>query len=163
MKPTAPPAPATMKVVAKNAKTNSQAVSTARTVKPKPKAPRPAKPAAAGAAKRAKTPAAPVAQAKTIPVKSAKTAPATKSNTENHAVKVVTESVFEGGALWKMSGKNGVAYVKDAALAGELLATDPKNLAKRAMAVYYDKKGKAFAWQVRFDTDRWEEVLRRLG
>jgi hypothetical protein len=81
----------------------------------------------------------------------------------NHSVKVITEPVLEGGVLWKMSGKNGVAYVKDAVIAGELLATEPKNLAKRAMAVYYDKKGKAFAWQVRFDTDRWEEVMRRLG
>ena len=62
-----------------------------------------------------------------------------------------------------MAGRHGVAYVKDAALAGELLATEPKNLAKAAMAVYYDRKGKAFAWQVRFDTDRWEEVAKRLG
>jgi len=62
-----------------------------------------------------------------------------------------------------MSGRHGVAYVRDAALAGELLATDPRNLGKMAMAVYYDRKGKAFAWQVRFDTDRWEEVVRRMG
>ena len=62
-----------------------------------------------------------------------------------------------------MSGKNGVAYIKDAVLAGELLAVDPKKLAQTAMAVYYDKKGKPFAWQVRFDTDRWEEVMKRLA
>jgi hypothetical protein len=62
-----------------------------------------------------------------------------------------------------MSGRNGVAYVQDAALAGELLATDRRKLAQAAMAVYYDKKGKAFAWQVRFDTDRWDEVAQRLG
>ena len=66
------------------------------------------------------------------------------------------------GSLWRMSGRHGVAYVRDAALAGELLATDPRNLGKMAMAVYYDRKGKAFAWQVRFDTDRWEEVVRRM-
>lgn len=78
-------------------------------------------------------------------------------------VRVVPETLLTSGAVWKMSGKHGVAYVKDAALAGELLATDPKHLAKAAMAVYYDKKGKAFAWQVRFDTDRWDEVMKRLA
>lgn len=77
--------------------------------------------------------------------------------------RVVAESVFERGSLWKMNGKSGAAYVKDAALACELLATDAKKLAKSAMAVYYDKKGKAFAWQVRFDLDRWDEVLHRLA
>jgi hypothetical protein len=53
--------------------------------------------------------------------------------------------------------------VRNAALAGELLQTDPKHLARTAMAVYYDKKGRAFAWQVRFDTARWEEIAQRLA
>ena len=75
----------------------------------------------------------------------------------------VSVSECAGGRLWKMSGRSGVAYVQDAALAGELLQTDFKNLARAAMAVYYDKKGRAFAWQVRFDAARWEEVMRRLG
>lgn len=96
--------------------------------------------------------------------KIAKTNPAAKQPVPKaQPVRVVNDPVFEGGALWKMSGKNGVAYIKDAALAGELLAIDPKKLAQAAMAVYYDKKGRPFAWQVRFDTDRWEEVLRRLA
>ena len=73
------------------------------------------------------------------------------------------EPVCAEGRLWKMSGRHGVAYVQSAALASELLATDTRHLAQRAMAVYYDKKGKAIAWQVRFDTDRWDDVLRRLG
>lgn len=72
------------------------------------------------------------------------------------------EPCLAGGKIWKMSGRNGVAFVHDAALAGELLQTDPKNLPKAAMAVYYDKKGRAFAWQIRFDTERWEEVTQRL-
>ncbi len=93
----------------------------------------------------------------------ARKAPPTKPKPAPEAVRVVNAPVFVGGELWRMSGRNGVAYIKDAALAGELLATDPKNLAKAAMAVYYDRKGKAFAWQVRFDTDRWDEVMRRLG
>lgn len=67
------------------------------------------------------------------------------------------------GHAWKMSGKHAVAYLRCAALASELLATDTRHLAKAAMAVYYDRKGKAFAWQVRFDTERWEEVTGRLG
>ena len=69
----------------------------------------------------------------------------------------------EGGRAWRMSGKHAVAYVRDAGLAGELLATEPRHLAKSAMAVYYDRKGRPFAWQVRFDSARWEEVLGRLA
>ncbi len=76
---------------------------------------------------------------------------------------VVPEIVLTEGAVWKMSGRHGVAYVKNAALAGELLSVEPRHLAKVAMAVYYDRKGKAFAWQVRFDTARWEEVRQRLA
>lgn len=95
--------------------------------------------------------------AKSVPVK------ADKKTARTETVRIVPETLLTSGAVWKMSGKNGVAYVKDAALAGELLATDPKNLPKAAMAVYYDKKGKAFAWQVRFDTDRWDEVMKRLA
>ena len=73
------------------------------------------------------------------------------------------EPCLAAGKLWKMSGRHGVAYIRDAVLAGELLQTDPKNLARAAMAVYYDRKGRAFAWQVRFDTDRWEEFIGRLS
>jgi len=67
------------------------------------------------------------------------------------------------GQAWRMSGRHAVAYLRCAVLASELLATDTRHLAKAAMAVYYDRKGKAFAWQVRFDTERWEEVTARLG
>ncbi len=75
----------------------------------------------------------------------------------------VTTVALTGGQAWKMNGRYGVAYVRDAALAGELLAVEPKRLAGAAMAVYYDKKGRAFAWQVRFDAARWDDVLRRLA
>ena len=68
-----------------------------------------------------------------------------------------------GGHAWRMSGKHAVAYVRDAGLAGELLATEPRHLARSAMAVYYDRKGKPFAWQVRFDSARWAEVVGRLA
>lgn len=103
-----------------------------------------------------KTPPRKAAWPKGAPVRAA-------SKPASEPVRVVAEPVLAGGSLWKMSGRNGVAYVRDAALAGELLRTDLKNLTRAAMAVYYDKKGRAFAWQVRFDTERWEEVVKRLG
>ncbi len=104
--------------------------------------------------------AAPAKAAKKIPVRAVPSAPA--------PVRVVAETPATyfsgvGGRAWRMSGKHAVAYVRDAGLAGELLATEPRHLAKSAMAVYYDRKGKPFAWQVRFDSARWDEVLGRLA
>ncbi len=61
-----------------------------------------------------------------------------------------------------MSGKHAVAYVHTAALAGELLGSEPRQVAGSAMAVYYDRKGRPFAWQFRFDAARWAEVTGRL-
>ena len=83
------------------------------------------------------------------------------------APKVVAETpatYFAGaaGRAWRMSGKHAVAYVHTAALAGELLQTEPRQVAGFAMAIYYDRKGRAFAWQFRFDTARWAEVTGRL-
>ena len=66
------------------------------------------------------------------------------------------------GAVWRMSGKHSVAYVSAAALACELLGVDTKRLAERAMAVYCDKKGRAFAWQIRFDAEQWDAMVRRM-
>lgn len=77
-------------------------------------------------------------------------------------VRVIAETTGAGGRAWKMSGRHAVAYVHDALLASELLATDPKRVAQAAMAVYYDRKGKPFAWQLRFDAQRWDEVVARL-
>ena len=125
-------------------------------------APRPERPVAAKAAPAKRTPVeiAPAKAVKKIPVRAIPSAPA--------PVRVVAEtpaSYFSGagGRAWRMSGKHAVAYVRDAGLAGELLATEPRHLAKSAMAVYYDRKGKPFAWQVRFDSARWDEVLGRLA
>ena len=109
-------------------------------VRPTPAKPLPAKPAAAG-----KAPAAPKAPAQTV---------------------AETPAVYFAGAAgraWRMSGKHAVAYVHTAALAGELLATEPRRVAGAAMAVYYDRKGRPFAWQFRFDTARWSEVVGRLA
>ncbi len=66
------------------------------------------------------------------------------------------------GRAWRMSGKHAVAYVHTAALASELLGAEPRQIAGSAMAVYYDRKGRPFAWQFRFDTARWAEVTGRL-
>lgn len=140
-------------VLQKNVKTKS--------AQPPPPAKSPAKPAASSA----KPKAAPSKlQATHGNAKTAKTNSRPKTPAAAPAApRAVTDAVFERGALWKMSGKNVVAYVTDSALAADLLAIDPKKLAKSAMAVYCDKKGKAFAWQVRFDLDRWDELARRLG
>jgi len=105
---------------------------------------------------------APPASVKTSPASRRKPVVKTSEKVSPPPI-VVPEIVLTEGAVWKMSGRHGVAYVKNAALAGELLSVEPRHLAKAAMAVYYDRKGKAFAWQVRFDTARWEEVRQRLA
>ena len=81
------------------------------------------------------------------------------------AVVAETPSTYFAGAAgraWRMSGKHAVAYVHTAALASELLGAEPRQVAGSAMAVYYDRKGRPFAWQFRFDTARWAEVTGRL-
>ena len=105
---------------------------------------------------------------KPAPLKSARKIPVQVIPSASAPVRAVAETpatyfTGEGGRAWRMSGKHAVAYVRDAGLAGELLATEPRYLAKSAMAVYYDRKGRPFAWQVRFDSARWEEVLGRLA
>ncbi len=103
-----------------------------------------------------------------MPKMPTKPAPAKTVQTKAAApVRVAAETpatYFTGaaGRAWRMSGKHAVAYVHTAALAGELLATEPRQLAGTAMAVYYDRKGRPFAWQFRFDTARWAEVTARL-
>jgi len=66
--------------------------------------------------------------------------------------------ILDNGRIWKMAGNNAVAYVRTAANACAILKSEPGQLAKRAMAVYRDRNGKAIAWQVRFETARWAEV-----
>lgn len=66
--------------------------------------------------------------------------------------------VLGSGQIWKMAGNNAVAYVRSAADACAILRAQPGQLAKKAMAVYRDRHGKAIAWQVRFESARWAEV-----
>lgn len=112
-------------------------------------------PAPKSAGQSPKLPEQKIVRSKAVPVRAVET--------PSQPVRVVAEKSGAGGHAWRMSGKHAVAYLRNAVLAGELLATEPRHLAKFAMAVYYDRKGKAFAWQVRFDTERWEEVTARLG
>ncbi len=104
-----------------------------------------------------KTSAAPTAMAVKGAAKPKQPVPAPE------AVRAERELALEGGRLWRMSGRHAVAYVQNASLACALLAVETKHLARHAMAVYYDKKGRAIGWQVRFDAQQWDEVIRRLG
>ena len=118
----------------------------------------------------AKSTPAPAAKSTPAPAAKSTPAPATRLTAKTPAakpVKVIAETpatYFAGvaGRAWRMSGKHAVAYVHTAALAGELLQTEPRQVAGSAMAIYYDRKGRPFAWQFRFDTARWAEVTGRL-
>ena len=123
-----------------------------RPIAPKPIAPKPIAP---------KPTALKTVSQKALGPKAAPTAEAIRP------AKIVAETpstYFAGaaGRAWRMSGKHAVAYVHTAALASELLQTEPRQVAGSAMAVYYDRKGRPFAWQFRFDTARWAEVTGRL-
>ena len=101
--------------------------------------------------------------AKAVPL--AKTVPLAKAVPPAPKVVAETPATYFAGAAgraWRMSGKHAVAYVHTAALAGELLQTEPRQVAGSAMAIYYDRKGRPFAWQLRFDAARWAEVTGRL-
>ena len=83
--------------------------------------------------------------------------------------------------MWKDGARRGIAYVENVeiaervmALCGERGAANPFILAGRnggkkpvlppgAMAVYADKKGKPFAWQITFPLRDWEAVTALVG
>ena len=158
------PRPAPVKAAAPEAAPVKAVPSKAAPAKTEP----PVKAAPAKAAPPFKAAPAKAAPVKTAPVKAARKIPVQAAPSRPVPVRAVAETpaayfAGEGGRAWRMSGKHAVAYVRDAGLAGELLATEPRHLAKSAMAVYYDRKGRPFAWQVRFDSARWEEVLGRLA
>ncbi len=109
--------------------------------------------------------AAPARTVRAIPVKAipVKAIPVRADPVPPAPVRAVAEASGAAGRAWRMNSRHAVAYVHDAVLAGELLATEPRHVARAAMAVYYDRKGRPFAWQVRFDAARWQEVIARLG
>lgn len=90
--------------------------------------------------------------------------------------------------VWKDGKRRGIAYVEgreaaerimtiagrrrllEAATNGTLPtrrripASPPEEIAlDGAMAVYSDKRGKPFAWQIPFDIGYWEKVAEELG
>ena len=83
--------------------------------------------------------------------------------------------------VWKDGGRRGIAYVENRETAERVMAlrggsasfgiTSQKNggsaktpvLPPGAMAVYSDKKGKPFAWQIAFALNDWEKVAALVG
>ena len=156
-----PKAPAVKTPAVKTPAVKAPAVKTTAIKAPAAKAP-------AAKAPAAKAPAVKVPAVKAAPLKTTKKVPVQAASSKPAPVRVVAETpatyfTGTGGRAWRMSGKHAVAYVQSSVLAGELLETEPRHLAKAAMAVYFDRKGKPFAWQFRFDTTRWEEVVGRLA
>lgn len=72
--------------------------------------------------------------------------------------------------VWKDGTRRGIAYVegretaeKVASAAGRPFEAASKNAAQEAllggaMAVYSDRRGRPFAWQIPFDIAHWEQV-----
>jgi hypothetical protein len=71
--------------------------------------------------------------------------------------------VLRGGKLWMVGDAHAVVYIPDATRACELLDTQRRNLDRSAMAVYYDRRGRAFAWQFRICASRWREFKIKLA
>ena len=77
--------------------------------------------------------------------------------------------------IWKEGARRGIAYVEDKEtaeqimqIAGRRRAADAKRAASLeavqesalngAMAIYTDKIGRPFAWQIPFDLGQWDKV-----
>lgn len=84
--------------------------------------------------------------------------------------------------VWKDGGRRGIAYVENRETAERVMAIGSGNAAPSAfpaqkggasakttalppgaMAVYSDKKGKPFAWQIVFPLRDWETVAAMVG
>ena len=76
---------------------------------------------------------------------------------------VDAETVLSMGRMWRMASGYAVAYVTNADVACDILGSSRRSLDQNAMAYYTDRKGKTYAWQVSFRSERWDEVARRLG
>ncbi|MBI3944344.1 MAG: hypothetical protein HY321_00320 [Armatimonadetes bacterium] len=67
--------------------------------------------------------------------------------------------------MWRLGTGHGIAYVESRDLALGLIRdglTKHRTL-EGAMAVYYTRRGRAFAWQLLFPTERWDGVATILG
>lgn len=67
--------------------------------------------------------------------------------------------------VWKLNGRRGIAYLEDKAVAEWLISLSGCEAAKlpdMAMAVYKDRRGRTFAWQIPFDLSQWDTVSARV-
>ena len=86
------------------------------------------------------------------------------SKVESAARAVVdAETVLSRGRMWRMASGYAVAYVTNPDVACEIIGSSRRSLDQHAMAYYTDRKGKTYAWQVSFRSERWDEVARRLA
>ena len=63
--------------------------------------------------------------------------------------------------IWKLNGRRGIVYVEGKGTAERVLGLcgeEIANLSDRAMAIYSDRRGRAFAWQIPFDLTQWDTV-----
>lgn len=63
--------------------------------------------------------------------------------------------------VWKDGTRRGIAYIEGKENAERVLAAAGRTgvaLPEVAMAVYQDRRGRAFAWQFVFDIGHWEQV-----
>ncbi|MDX1933667.1 MAG: hypothetical protein SFU56_13805 [Capsulimonadales bacterium] len=73
--------------------------------------------------------------------------------------------------MWKDGTRRGIAYIEGREQADRVLAvvgrttgvaqktpSDSEKALGTAMAVYTDRKGRPFAWQIPFDITRWDEL-----
>ena len=76
------------------------------------------------------------------------------------------------GKVWKDGMRRGIAYVEGREAAQQIMALTgrtPPGVSRRpargdeaplegAMAVYLDRRGRPFAWQIPFDIGHWDRV-----
>lgn len=88
------------------------------------------------------------------------------------------------GKVWKYGTRRGIAYVENRATAEQVMqlsgrhieaatakpsrrgaaaAVPAETALNGAMAVYLDRKGRPFAWQIPFDIGYWEQVTAVVG
>lgn len=82
--------------------------------------------------------------------------------------------------LWKDGTRRGIAYVEGRAVAEQVLlaagrdvplpskrrgvgAPPPEAMLEGAMAVYLDRRGRPFAWQIPFPIGDWERIAALVG
>lgn len=71
--------------------------------------------------------------------------------------------------IWKDGARRGIAYVEDRVVAEQVLCAAgcqkrrAGGMPEGAMAVYLDRRGRPFAWQIPFDIGNWERIAALVG